>query len=84
MKANWISSLKLRAGWGQIGNQNIGSYVDRSLLSLWAQYGALFGARENETLYQGIAARRLGNPDINGKPQSRSISVWMLVSSTAG
>jgi hypothetical protein len=64
MKANWISSLKLRAGWGQIGNQNIGSYVDRSLLSLWAQYGALFGARENETLYQGIAVRRLGNPDI--------------------
>lgn len=64
MNAEWISSLKLRAGWGQIGNQNIGSYVDRSLMSLWAQYGALFGARENETLYQGIAVRRLGNPDI--------------------
>lgn len=64
LNANWISSLKLRAGWGQIGNQNIGSYLDRSLLSLWAQYGALFGAGANETLYQGIAVRRLGNSNI--------------------
>ena len=38
--------------------------MDRSLLSLSTQYGALFGARENETLYQGIAVSRLGNPDI--------------------
>ncbi|WP_276879058.1 TonB-dependent receptor [Bacteroides heparinolyticus] len=64
LNANWISSLKLRAGWGQIGNQNIGSYLDRSLLSLWAQYGALFGAGSNKTLYQGIAVRRLGNSNI--------------------
>ncbi len=64
MKADWISSLKLRAGWGQIGNQNITDYVDRSLLSLSTQYGALFGPNGKETLYQGIAVRRLGNPDI--------------------
>lgn len=64
LNADWISSLKLRAGWGQIGNQNIGSYLDRSLLSLWTQYGALFGAGSNETLYQGIAVRRLGNSNI--------------------
>lgn len=64
MKADWISSLKLRAGWGQIGNQNITNYVDRSLLSLSTQYGALFGPNGKETLYQGIAVRRLGNPDI--------------------
>ena len=59
-----LNNLKLRLGWGQIGNQNITNYVDRSLLSLSTQYGALFGARENETLYQGIAVSRLGNPDI--------------------
>ena len=64
LNANWISSLKLRAGWGQIGNQNIGSYLDKSLLSLFKQYGALFGAQANETLYQGIAVARLGNPNI--------------------
>ena len=64
LNAEWVSSLKLRGGWGQIGNQNITNYVDRSLLSLSTQYGALFGARENETLYQGIAVSRLGNPDI--------------------
>ena len=64
MNADWISSLKLRAGWGQIGNQNIGSYQDKSLLSLWTQYGYLFGAGSNETLYQGIAVRQLGNSNI--------------------
>ncbi|MDR0348334.1 MAG: TonB-dependent receptor [Tannerella sp.] len=64
LNANWISSLKLRAGWGQIGNQNIGSYLDKSLLSLWTQYGYLFGAGANETLYQGIAVRQLGNSNI--------------------
>lgn len=64
LNADWVSSLKLRAGWGQIGNQSIGSYLDRSLLSLWTQYGALFGAGSNETLYQGIAVRRLGNSNI--------------------
>lgn len=64
LNADWISSLKLRAGWGQIGNQNIGSNLNLSLLSLWKQYGALFGAGSNETLYQGIAVRRLGNPNI--------------------
>ena len=62
LNAKWITSLKLRAGWGQIGNQNIGSYLDRSLLSLAAQYGALFGQDNN--LYQGIAVTRLGNPNI--------------------
>jgi TonB-linked outer membrane protein, SusC/RagA family len=64
LNADWVSSLKLRAGWGQIGNQNIGSYLDKSLLSLWTQYGAVFGAGSNETLYQGIAVRRLGNSNI--------------------
>lgn len=64
MNADWISSLKLRAGWGQIGNQNIGSYLDKSLLSLWTQYGYLFGAGSNEKLYQGIAVRQLGNSNI--------------------
>lgn len=64
LHANWVSSLKLRVGWGQIGNQNIGSYLDKNLLSLWTQYGALFGAGSNETLYQGIAVRRLGNANI--------------------
>ncbi len=64
LNADWVSSLKLRGGWGQIGNQNITNYVDRSLLALNATYGALFGARPNETLYQGIAVARLGNPDI--------------------
>ncbi|WP_185116811.1 SusC/RagA family TonB-linked outer membrane protein [Dysgonomonas massiliensis] len=62
LNANWISSLKLRAGWGQIGNQSIGSHQYLSLLSLWKQYGYLFGT--NKEHQQGIAVAKLGNPNI--------------------
>ncbi len=64
MNATWISSLKLRAGWGRIGNQSIANYQYYNLLSLWSQYGYLFGAGSNETLYQGMAVRQLGNSNI--------------------
>lgn len=64
LNANWISSLKLRLGWGQIGNQSISNYQYYNLLSLWTQYGYLVGAGANETYYQGMAVRQLGNPNI--------------------
>lgn len=64
MNATWISSLKFRAGWGRIGNQSIDNYQYYNLLSLWSQYGYLFGAGSNETLYQGMAVRQLGNNNI--------------------
>ncbi len=55
-----ISRLKLRASWGQIGNDKIGAYagipqVDRGL-------GAVFGP--GETLNIGASVINLANPDI--------------------
>jgi hypothetical protein len=44
---DWISSLKLRAGWGQIGNNNIGYYPYQTTMSGHGQYRYLYGADEN-------------------------------------
>lgn len=64
LNLDFISSLKLRLGWGQIGNQNIGSNLNRSLLSMGDQYRYLFGMGSYETLYQGMTVLRMGNDDI--------------------
>lgn len=56
-----ISNLKLRAGWGQIGNQNIGgSYPYATLISPGQSY--TFGT--SQTKINGNAALSGGNPDI--------------------
>ncbi|PSK84808.1 SusC/RagA family TonB-linked outer membrane protein [Prolixibacter denitrificans] len=41
--ATWLTNLKLRAGWGQIGNQNIGSYPYQETMNGNSQYRYLFG-----------------------------------------
>jgi TonB-linked SusC/RagA family outer membrane protein len=35
---DWINDLKLRASWGELGNQNIGNYSYQTLLSLSQNY----------------------------------------------
>lgn len=62
MNAGWISSLKLRAGWGRIGNQNIKDYMYQNLLTNFIQYSYLYGTQE--MLQQGITAVTLGNKDV--------------------
>ena len=57
LNAGWVSSLKLRAGWGRIGNQNIGDYTYQNLLTSNIQYSYLFGQK----LYQGLVAVKMGN-----------------------
>jgi len=34
MKADWLNNMKIRASWGQLGNQNIGLYPYQALLTL--------------------------------------------------
>ncbi|MBK5721580.1 TonB-dependent receptor [Dysgonomonas sp. Marseille-P4677] len=63
MNANWISSLKLRAGWGRIGNQNIKDYMYQNLLTNLIQYSYLYGTPK-EILNQGIVAIQLGNKSV--------------------
>lgn len=62
LNAGWVSNLKLRAGWGRIGNQNIGDYRYQNLLTNFIQYSYLYGT--NESLQQGIAAVAMGNKDV--------------------
>ncbi|MEM6379369.1 MAG: SusC/RagA family TonB-linked outer membrane protein, partial [Bacteroidota bacterium] len=57
---NTLTRFKLRAGWGQVGNQNpIGSYDYVSLLSPGAQYSF-----DNQTGAQGLATTQLPASDL--------------------
>jgi TonB-linked SusC/RagA family outer membrane protein len=56
---DWISSLKLRASWGKLGNQNIGNYPYQNLLTLGQNYP--FGG----SLASGARVSRLSNVDIH-------------------
>lgn len=53
-----ISFLKVRASWGQLGNQNIGNFRWARTLDLSQNYN--FGG----TIVQGVAQTSLGNPDL--------------------
>lgn len=56
---NFISNLKLRASWGQLGNQNIGTYPFASVISLGNDF--LFGGVPQN----GAAQTDLANKDIS-------------------
>lgn len=68
---SWIDELKLRASWGQLGNQNIGNYPYQNILYT-SNVPDPSGGTNNETLdynyggvlTQGISKRSLNNPNI--------------------
>lgn len=55
----WLSQLKLRAGWGQVGNQNINN---DALLTTLGRAVYVYGA--GEALDIGAAPATVGNPDL--------------------
>ena len=55
---DWLESLKLRVGYGAIGNQEIGLYANRDRISPYFNYS--FGGITND----GYAQTALGNPDL--------------------
>ncbi len=57
-KVEQISDLKLRVGYGQLGNQGIGNYA--TINTLKAGGSAVFGNQ----LYQGVVQSRLPNADL--------------------
>ena len=57
-KVEQISDLKLRVGYGQLGNQGIGNY--QTINTLVASGSAVFGNQ----LYQGVAQARLPNSNL--------------------
>jgi TonB-linked SusC/RagA family outer membrane protein len=54
-----INNLKLRASWGQLGNQSIGNYPYASLVDLTKNYIL------NETSVPGAALTDIGNPGVS-------------------
>ena len=56
----WISLMKIRASWGQLGNQRIGNYPYQSVFALGRDYP--FGVPS--TLHSGAAVVNLANKDI--------------------
>ncbi|MBC9797150.1 SusC/RagA family TonB-linked outer membrane protein [Sinomicrobium weinanense] len=56
---NWLDELKLRASWGRLGNQNVGTYPFASTVSLGMDY--LFGGEP----VNGAAQRDMANKDIS-------------------
>ena len=56
---SWLTNGKLRASWGVLGNQNIGTYPYQSLLSYAGVYPF-----NNSSLSQGVAQVALNNVNI--------------------
>jgi len=63
---DWIDNLKLRASWGQLGNQNIGNYRHVSTIALDQVY--IF----SNSVVPGAAATSLSNPDIKWETTTMS------------
>ncbi|MUP37074.1 SusC/RagA family TonB-linked outer membrane protein [Labilibaculum euxinus] len=59
---NWLSILKLRGGWGQIGNQNIGVYPYQTTMNGSAQYRYIFG--NDEAVNQGYVVTSMKDRNI--------------------
>jgi len=57
--ANWLDLLKLRASWGQLGNENIGNYYNGSDILSSGQNYSLGG-----TLYSGVAISNMTNKQL--------------------
>jgi len=70
---DWINNLKLRASWGELGNQQISNYPYQSVISLEQDYPI------GGTLKPGAAIRHSGNVDITWE-STRVIDVGLDLS----
>ncbi|MFM9946898.1 MAG: SusC/RagA family TonB-linked outer membrane protein [Saprospiraceae bacterium] len=65
---NLFSTLKLRAGWGQTGNDRIGNYESAAVIAtgLWGVFGT------GENLQTGALPLTLSNPDLQWESTTQS------------
>jgi TonB-dependent starch-binding outer membrane protein SusC len=64
-----ISMLKLRVGWGQTGNSNIGNFQYQSVLDQFSQFSPVFGA--NQVVVPALnVIHSTGNPSIRWEAAS--------------
>jgi TonB-linked SusC/RagA family outer membrane protein len=64
---SWLSNAKLRASWGELGNQNIGLYPYQAMLSYTGGYPF-----DNSSLSQGVAQTALNNQNITWEKTTTS------------
>ncbi len=74
-QVTWLDNLKVRASYGVLGNQNVGTYPYQNLVSLGQNYS--FGG----ALVTGAATTRLSNGDITWEETAISnlgldVSLW--------
>lgn len=83
----WLDDLKLRASWGQTGNQEISNLARYTIYA--PNYGTTdsFGGQSYGTAYDitgsngggvlpsGFKRNQIGNDNINGKQRHRPMSV---------
>ncbi|MEM8908818.1 MAG: SusC/RagA family TonB-linked outer membrane protein, partial [Bacteroidota bacterium] len=66
LKDSGIDFLKIRASWGQLGNQNIGDFPFAALIDFGPSYN--FGG----TIFGGAAQTTLGNPAIQWETSTQT------------
>lgn len=59
--ANWLNFLKIRAGWGQNGNDQIPHFVHLATVSA-QNMGYYFGGQDASTISVGVAPNNIPNP----------------------
>jgi TonB-dependent starch-binding outer membrane protein SusC len=64
LKNSFFSDLKLRAGWGRTGNQEIPSKITQALFTSQASATASYPLYSTGTFPAGTSYTRLANPDI--------------------
>ncbi|GGD54497.1 SusC/RagA family TonB-linked outer membrane protein [Emticicia aquatilis] len=64
MKGSPVSNLKLRAGWGQTGNQEIPSKITQALFTSTVSAATSYPLNSSSVYPAGTTYSRLANPDI--------------------
>lgn len=79
-KVSWLDKLKLRAGYGMSGNQDIANYVYGSWYNMVAQRSSVNGVTVGSSSISRSTNR--GTPALTWEKQKQLISDWMWPSST--
>lgn len=68
----WLSNLKLRASWGQSGNQEIGNYPSFDIYGLSPTNTNYPITGSNGTVQTGYTARAIGNPNLKWETSTQT------------
>lgn len=72
MKNSGVSNLKLRAGWGQTGNQEIPSKITKASFVTSVGSSSSYPLDNSNTYYAGTTYSRVSNPDIQWEVTTQS------------